>query len=130
MEDRVLEFLASKERDSLDLCAFEVEIFEVRSQNLSSFVPFWDDVQILSIFGIKVVVCFNITSLFLSVPAEESQLDCVGESILFLPLQCFLFIFFFLVHHSFHIFVVNHLLFNRHIRKFLISSDVNMEIAL
>lgn len=72
VENGVLEFLPSEERNSLDLSALEVEIFEIRGKNLSALVPFWNNVQIFSIFSIKVIIGLNITSLLLSVPSKES----------------------------------------------------------
>lgn len=118
---------ASEERNSLNFAGFETKVFKVRSQYFSALVPLRDNIQIFSDFTVIILVCFDLSSFFLASPAEESELDCLGKSVLFFSLQSFFFIFFFLLHDSFNLLISDCPLFDHRIFILLFSFNLEMQ---
>ncbi len=130
VEEWVLKFLPTKERNGLYLGGFEIQILEIWGQNLSSFVPLRNDIEILPFLSIKIVIGLYISSSLLPIPSKEGQLHCVSETILCVSFPCLLFIFLFLVHHSLHVLEVNRPLLYGSVWKLLICSNFNVWVIV
>ena len=103
----------------MNFTAFETEIFKVRCKNFSSFVPFWNNIEILSNLTIIVFIGFNVSFLLFPVPAKQSQLDSLCEFIFLLSLKGLFLISFFLFHDSLDLSILNSSFFN-----FMIFIDI------
>lgn len=103
VENRILNPLSAIKRNGMDFRRLKIQIFEIRCQDLPPLVPLGNDVQVFPLLSVKVIVGFDVALLFLPVPAEESEFDCVAKFVglvLFPGLQLILL---FLLHHSLHV---------------------------
>ena len=113
----------TKKRNCMYFTTFKAKVFKIWSQNLSSFIPFRNNIQVFSNFTVIILICFNISFLLLSIPSKESQLYSLSKLILLLSFQSLLLISFFLFHDSFNLMISDSPLLNLFVFKDIFSSD-------